>query len=588
MARRKNQLSAQAEIAYLTQKKSESDPVVWAVRNINLPKGLPWDFEERGWQLEILDSLSKCRRVVIKKPTQVGLTTIATAGVLHYLNYHSATAMYTLPRRDDISDFVGSSLNPTIQSSPHLRSIIGDTDSVRLKRFRYKREIPGGATETIESFLHLMEGSVEPRMIPVDLLINDEVDRSDQNFLEIFQARLDASHDPHHFQFSSPTLPGYGVDKLYEDTTQNEWHVRCGGCNQWQFIDWEKHLVTEPEPHYECENCHSELTTQNILDGKWIPLFPSRDIVGYHASHTMMPISYSPASLQKQLTSGKMNKRNFFNLRLGLAYSSATGVLTKEILRRKCFDSPHIPEQIPLTLQRYYMGVDQGNDIHILIARRDGKLFRVVYAKRIPYKSEREWPEEIIILMRLFGIRFCVIDFGPNTHDARKVWQEFPDRVALCQYSEIQEALRRDQPEGKVHVNKTEMFDGLRDEVADGQWKLYGRFDVDEEPMRIVSHITALRRDEREQADGQTRAFWVPVAADHYAHAMNYVRIASLIQGGAGMEIVSLSTPPQDDQVVVSQAQQTAHYKVWGVLPPETTLNSDVEDKIKKLFPGEG
>jgi hypothetical protein len=563
----KNKIDYAAEIAYATFQKGIDDPVTWAIRNINLPKNIPWDFSERMWQIPILED--KSNHIVVKKAAQVGFTTVYLCKTLHWLNYHSATAMYTLPRRDDISDFVNTTLNPIIDHSPHLQSIIADTDSVRLKKFR---------TPTTESYFHLMEGSVEPRMIPVDILANDEVDRCDQNYLEIFRARLSASSEPRHFQFSTPTLPGFGVDKLFVDTTQNEWHVRCGFCNEVQHLDWESNFRLEPSPRYVCRKCESDLSPDVINSGKWIPLYPGRDTQGYHVTDMMMPVSRPPKMLLSELNT-KMSKKNFYNLHLGMAFSSSSGSFTKELIQKKMFDSRHNPEIVPMSSDQYFLGADQGNDIHVVVARISGQTRKIVYANKILFTTG-DWAEKIMALIRNYHIKFAVVDWLPNTHDARRIWKNFSseDRVALCHYSEIEEPIRRDKDEGKVHVNKTEMFDGLRSEIGDGAWKFYGDYDGDDTAIKFTEHLANLRRDERANNAGIVKGVWVNAGPDHYAHALNYCRIATLLGSNVGtFKLIELDRPYEQEE---QPNRMSSVQKVWGDVYEEEEITEGTINEV--------
>ncbi len=567
------------DLAYATYKKGETDPVVWAVRNISLPKNIPWSFEERLWQIPILED--EHSKIVVKKSVQRGLTTIILAKVWHHQNYHSCTAMYTFPRRDDITDFVSGTLNPIIQNSPHLKSIIFETDSTRLKRFH--AEYKG---KSIDSFFHLMEASVEPRMIPVDILINDEIDRSDQNYLEIFKGRLEASSDPRHYQFSTPTMPGFGIDKAYENTTQNEWTVKCQACNEYQNLTWEANFTDRPRPMYICVSCERELSADVIVAGKWRPLYPDREIQGYHVTHMMTPISRPPELMWAEFNSGG-SRKNFYNLQLGAAYSSAIGSLPKELLKAKMFDSGHSEETIPMSLGSYYLAADQANDVHVLIGRVDGKHNKIIYARKIPYKSDKDWYAQIIDLIRTFHISFAVVDALPNTHDARKILEEIGNgRVALSHYSTIEEPFKHDRADGTIHINRTESFDGLRNEVADGVWKLWGNWDSDNATRSVVNHLANLRRDESIDHRGQTKAYWVNVGPDHYAHALNYLRTAIILSGaGRGFRVASLDGKDEGDSPQMQQKKETALYKVWGIAPDDdaTMKPGDVDVSPEEL-----
>ena len=570
--KKKNRLDAEARLAFATFKNSKSDVYTWAVRNILLPGRRPWDMADRLWQLQILQDPS--HKIVEKKSAQVGLTTVNLVKILHYLNYHSATAMYTLPRRDDFALFVSTTLDPVIKNSPLLSEAIADTDSVRIKAFNF----PGG----IDSMFSLAEVTVEPRMIPVDLLANDEIDRTredSEDFLSQFVARLANSSDPHHFQFSTPTVPGWGIDKLYEDTTQNEWMVTCPGCSQEQMLDWEKNFLPDP-PRYVCASCHNLLPDDTIINGKWVAMYPGRDITGYHVSNMMMPISRPPKELYTELSSNRLSTKNFYNLRMGLAYSSATGSFTRELFRQKCFDVSYQREQDPGAMGGYFMGVDQGNDVHVVVARREGKRCRIVHAEKILEKSDVKWSRKVINLIRRFHVEICVVDALPNTHDARDIVKEFAnegERVWLCHYSTQEEPLKTNKEDNKVHVQKTEMFDALRTEIADGAWKLWGSFDSGDSIVdAIINHFTNLKRDEREAPNGKVSGVWINTGPDHYAHGCCYARIAMLLSNSGRYQIVDLSSPPEDANAESQERENL--YKVWPSLRGSLDDESITED----------
>lgn len=209
----------------------------WSIRNIRLPKGMAWDFSNRAWQAQIFDDPTD--DLVVLKPTQVGMTTVMLCKMLHFATYNNVRAMYTLPRQDDVYDLVNGRLERIIADSPTLSSRIGTIDNVRFKTYG-------------QSYLHFMESSVTPRMLDVDILVNDEVDMSNQDNLEQYVARLDASLHRIKYRISTPTIPNFGISSLYDDSDQKRWLVKCPSCNHYQELDWEKKCCAQKKRHATC------------------------------------------------------------------------------------------------------------------------------------------------------------------------------------------------------------------------------------------------------------------------------------------------------------------------------------------------
>ena len=71
--------------------------------------------------------------------------------------------------------------------------------------------------------------------VPSHLNIHDELDFSDPEVRETYSSRLDAAEfewqgEPQfgwEWDFSTPTLPKYGISALYDISDQHQWWVRC-------------------------------------------------------------------------------------------------------------------------------------------------------------------------------------------------------------------------------------------------------------------------------------------------------------------------------------------------------------------------
>ena len=507
-------------------------PFIWVVNNIKLPKNAKWDFSTRRWQIDVLDDDSL--EVVAMKPTQVGFTTIALCKQLHFAVTHDVRTMYTLPRQDDVTDLVNARLQEMIDNSPALAHLVGDLNNVRAKKIG-------------NSFMHFMESSVMPRMLDVDHLVNDEVDLSNQDYLEQYVARLDASEYGYRYRFSTPTIHDFGIHAMYEQSDKKEWFVKCPACNREQVLRWEKHVIHKGnDTWYACEFCGKELTPDVIANGRWQATAVSpTGVSGYHISQMMVPY-VSPSKLWTSYTT--MSARNFYNLRLGEPYTSTTGSISKSAVINNCFASKH-PRA--LSGQGYFLGADQGNEIHVAVGRYEDDKLKIVHLEVIPFEAGFERLEQLI---ELFGVRTAVIDALPNRHSAFRVAQKYSGRVWLAFYSDPGAVYKMYPKDSKVNISKTDSYDKLQEDISEGHLQFYGKPEMmDSEVRAAVNHLSNMRRDEmsRKSRLGGERlvSIWRNAGPDHYADAINYLNIAADIghSSSSGLTVVEIGAAAKEE-----------------------------------------
>jgi hypothetical protein len=503
---------------------SERSPLVWAVSYIALPKGEMWSFEDRKWQLDIMDDNS--RSLVVMKPTQIGMTTIMTIKMLWFVSHIKSRAMVTFPRRDDVQDYVASTLDPIMEASEFLRTRIGRTDTIRLKRIN-------------NSFIHIMEASVTPRMLPVDILVNDEVDMSNPDNIEQFAARLDASKYAYHYRFSTPTVSGYGIDSEFERSTASEWMVRCVYCSLEQKLDWDSNVLFEgdEEPVVVCSSCHNELPIDSIVNGRWVSQNPDSDTHGYHITHLMLPITRPIARLVDEAK--VMDQKTFHNLRLGRPWRPVGGSMSPQLIKDNCFLTGHAREDWPREEGQYFLGADQGNEIYVVIGRlTKAEDLEVVYAEHMKPKIEGEHFDRLGALMRLFNIEYAVIDAQPNKVSAYKLCREFHGHMSAGDIGALDYPFKFYGFDGdsayRMGINRTDLIDGLRDWMVSGKIQLWGTWN-NRDPIieGIIQHCSALKRDttKRRVPGGGERVvgIWRKAGADHFAFALGLLRLAAVV-----------------------------------------------------------
>lgn len=513
---------------------AKRDKLSYGVFFVDLLENREWQVFERPWSIDIYAALNpyeieknpigKPRTEVIQKSTQCGMSTMAVVSLFHFADFWSTRQIYMLPREKDYQDFVSTRVDPMIRRSDRLRNLLGTPDSLRSKKFG-------------NSYLFFMESTVEPRMMPADAVRIDELDLSDQKHVSVARNRMDESSWKLLSYFSTPTVPNYGINALLNASDKREWFVPCPKCNHLQIMDWDKNLrVLGPAAKptrvfFGCQKCDAEINLPDIWKGFWVPEYPERDTIGFHVSQMMT----KPAKELYRIYRDPMTKLyEFYRLNLGQPYELGIGSLTREDILANCFDEPYDFEIIRDGKSRYFMGVDQGNELQVLIGKteRGSERPKIVHKETVPFEQGFDRAGQ---LMRLFNIRLCVVDADPNRHSARDFQRSFLGKVLLADYANISTDWQtKDDPKLKVKTNvligRSEGFDKLMESIKDGEWQLPGELPglpVDTEVL--IDHITALKRDveTHRTASGEKEvAVWRELRATHFAHAWLYLKIA--------------------------------------------------------------
>lgn len=523
--------------------------LTWSIANVDLLDNKRWSLNDRKWIVEPYLAVSPYdiernpvdtpRKMVVRKSTQAGISTLSIAKALHFMSYWDVRVGYMLPRQQDISVFSLTRVDPMIASSPFLKSKLGQPNSTY--------------TKTIgNSFLYFLEGSVEPRSIPLDMLLLDEVDLSNPDHVGTAINRLDASSWKTTIWLSTPTLPATGIDAVYETSDKRQWVVPCPHCGHRQPMDWEINLRIEgaandpTRVYYACASCGKEITIEDIQEGEWVAEQPSRsdEMVGYHISQMMT----TPApELYAHFRDPNQSLSEFYRKRLGKPYTMAGGSIEREDFLVNCFTEPYLPEKIHDGQSTYYMGVDQGNQLQVIVAKLEkGKSNpKVVHIELVPFENGFDRVGQLI---RYYKVRRCVIDGDPNRHPIKELQKTFPGRVLMADYIEQQRErfLKKiDTNHGPTYklpvavtINRTEGFDDLIKSIKDGLWSLPGDpSNLPPEVETLIDHVSALKRDieKRKTASGETEVgVWRKLRADHLAHSWLYLKV--------GMDMDHIST----------------------------------------------
>lgn len=254
-----------------------------------------------------------------------------------------------------------------------------------------------------------------------------------------------------HFPDSSRLLAGTPksfdnpIEVYWQQTTQNEWLVRCDSCNHWNFLDETNIAPTEwytsgkvlPGPV--CSKCMKHLRVAE--NGRWMSLNPGKSIQGYRIPQLMVPWIISTMGQWARLLWKRDNYPHgqFCNEVLGLSYDSSSKPISRRELIAACGSDPMWPSDNypPQAIQdsRGFMltaGVDwgEGNDgsekspsgkirsasytVLTIGYYKNPKVFKVVLMKK--YTGKEVDPEfvvnDIVRICRELNVQRAGVDWG--------------------------------------------------------------------------------------------------------------------------------------------------------------------------------
>jgi hypothetical protein len=535
------------------------DVLAFGISMIDLQDGKQWQLNDRRWVIDMYNEVNPWviekypagvpRRMSVLKSTQSGISTLSITKSLHFLSNWPGRVGYGLPRDLDVLDFSLTRLDPVIAASEYLSSKLGVPNSAHTKRIG-------------DGYFHFFFMTNEPRMIPIDFLVIDELDLCEPNNVVTALNRMDASRWKMTIFLSTPTIANYGIHAVYGSSDMRKWNVRCHKCNEWQVLDWEKNVRVKgarnnpTDVTYVCSKCGTEITPAMIQEGQWVAEVPSKssEHVGFHVSQMM---SYDAMTLYKHFIDPQSTLIEFYRKRLGVPYEMGGGSLERDDILASCFDLNYEFEPVWDGRSTYYLGVDQGNELQALVAKVEpnSRRIQIVHVELIPMEKGFD---RLAQLMEIYHVHKGIGDANPNRHSMMDLVKKYPGRFLAAEYIESQrEVWKAKKGDGKnyntnVTLNRTSGFDGLMDTIKKGQWALPGHPpNLHPDVELIIDHITAIKRDietRRSQSGEVQVAVWRKLRAEHLAHSWLYLKTAIELDKGRGMKIAVIGKSEEETE----------------------------------------
>lgn len=508
----------------------------WSAKRRIMGEPFPgnYSWKHHPWVREILDSEASFNYAM--KAAQLGITEVAINRALYVLDRLHRDVLYVLPTALNASDFSKARFGGALQLSPYIKSMFTSTDTVNLKQ--------AGANSL---YIRGSRGDSNLKSIPVSDLVMDEVDEFDQKQIWLALERLSGQVHKHVWGVSTPTIPNYGIHKLYMTSTQEHFVFQCPRCSRWTELLWPDCIEIVGETVYDprcqesflkCKECGGRLEHRDkpnwLCTATWKSMAPNSnpDIRGFHVSQ-LYSFTVSPGELVVAYHRGRGDEaaaKEFNNSKLGLPFLGDGAQITDDMIDR-CIKNHTINDPRPKVggQKLITMGVDQGKTGYISVVdwqleRMDRDINAVALGKLLWYGKfgEEDW-KYLDELMREWQVLACVVDADPNINEARRFARRFWGYVWLTRY-------RRGQTAKEMSIEEQDNAPIAQVDRTSWLSCALGRFKV--QPPRIElprdisleyrDHLKSLVRTYEKDENGNPKMVYVNTAADHYAHSLCY------------------------------------------------------------------
>jgi len=286
--------------------------------------------------------------------------------------------IYWLPTKGDMNDFVDTKVDPLIRENEDLAlNTATSIEHVDNKGLKFIYGIP--------TYWRGIESKSGVKSISGDADIFDEYDEAPPQQVKQAEKRTSASLVKYRRRLSTPTIPDYGINKVFQETDQMHFSIICQGCH-------EHNVLEENFPNcfrqdklgdwfHACSKCKSKL---DVSIGQWIRKY-NNPMRGYQISQLYSPFVSANEIMREYQTTEFMD--HFYSHVLGRPYLNATDRVTETQVLALCNNLKPMPTEF---LSPTVMGIDQGASLHCVIFQPTSN--RVVWI--ITQESEDEGKEK--------------------------------------------------------------------------------------------------------------------------------------------------------------------------------------------------
>lgn len=515
-----------------------TDAAKWVTDHTFL-NGDRFSFRHHEYQEDILND--SARLLNVQKPAQIGMSELMCRYILALCRIiPNFSVILTFPYSGDAENFMKTRINAVIRDSEELRSNVDPLlDNV---------EIKGIGTSLL--YARGTSGQTQALSIPADMLVHDEIDRSDPAIIGQYQSRIRHSRWKLVRKFSTPTIAKRGISAEMDVSKRKRNICKCNHCN-YSFvpsyyehvhipgykgeladidgdnirkIDWQSAILLCPKcgKTPELGPDHREWVFENGSD--------NFDAIGYFCSPFDVPNMTSVPSLVMESTKYVRNSE-FRNQALGEIATNddeqITDVDLKESLTSVDLNSSNV----------HCMGADMGLTCHITIGRMLDGLVLVVHREKVTLGSFEKRKAE---LQAAYRVVITVCDSQPyvdlilrmQVTDRNLYGAVYHNSKDLATYAI--KMVDKDDAKGKLPINQAMINRDLAfDEVmhlfkAKPTRRLIWTAKDEDDAEIFTANLTDMKREQKLDRDKELYYTWTKSADgnDHYHHSLLYMYTA--------------------------------------------------------------
>lgn len=497
----------------------------------------PWRLdghEPLGEIVALIDKVTSERiagaEISVLAAEQVGKTLIAAGTAFRLVSDQRRNVGYFLPTKESARAFGRTRIKRIVSRSPYLSARLRDrevVDQAALKEFDGR-------------FLYILglQSMLGAISIPLDALINDEVDHLPAENLEWAAGRVAHSDLRFTLNVSAGYTPGGGIDQRWQDGTMHKYLVRCATkscrievCLEETFpacVARIRGVWTRI-----CPDCQAPL---NLARGRWVATYPEREKQNrwsYRVSSLIIPARHLDHTMGRweKAKRRKSQLAKFRCAELAMPDAGAMQPVTDVELQRMQTRGRIL--QISQSGRPRFAGMDMGDLCHFWCHERDEHGRPVlVWLEEIDSDVAAE---RVPSLCAQLGVVSFVIDKKPLTNTARAICRGLGRIAALQDFHDSSELkVVEEDHEGTgyrcVKVNRDESLDDFTSEITS---EIKGLIIPDLESSGalgvMATHLKALRKQRSTDAKGRVIDRYARGVPNHFGMAGNSARLAELV-----------------------------------------------------------
>lgn len=472
----------------------------WLMKYMTDPKHpfRKFSFEGREFFIDIIDDprLWLCMR----KSAQIGGTELFTrAGVRYCVKYGRIRIIYTMPSKTDIETYSADRFNTMIADLEKTFPVSGDVSNTSLKQI-------------LEAYIYFRgtKSATAPISIPADILIHDEIDKSDMDAISQYSSRIENSDIALVRYFSTPTFSSFGIDKMFKQSDQAWYLHKCYRCNEWVCFMPEDMKRVGGIWQFTCPKC-DRVIDKTQTKKEWVRKFPERkDKAGYQVGKIWSGVwdAESIKKSEERYKNAPDATQHIHNYVYGLPYDSAELVPFPFFLLEKATKEEE-------KIDRSYgclIGIDNSVAKHVVVLDVRQGYWVVIEA----FVTDSDGIYLIKDAISKYNPFFCGIDPLPDITFAKMV-RELMNKVYYVWYRNVTNLSDVDEKELKITLHKNLAVNELSTAMKEG--RLFISDKVLDEQYEILEHFNNIKGEKDKEGNVKYTNMGM---ADHFAMATIY------------------------------------------------------------------